>query len=64
MNAFVAAAEIIGNDVLEVDGVVIITRLSLLKRAARIAKEAAPYVYPRLVQVEMRGTMGYRSCVV
>jgi len=33
----------------------IITRLSLLERAARIAKEAAPYVHPRLVRVEMGG---------
>jgi hypothetical protein len=54
VNAFVAAADILGSRILEINEQ-IITRLSLLERAARIAKEAAPYVHPRLVQVEMGG---------
>ena len=40
-NAFVVAADILGSRILEINEQ-IITRLSLLERAARIAKEAAP----------------------
>jgi hypothetical protein len=49
MNAFVAAANILGSRILEINNQ-IITRLSLLEQAARIAKDAAPYVHPRLAQ--------------
>jgi hypothetical protein len=52
MNAFVAAADILGSRILEINNQ-IITRLSLLEQAARIAKDAAPYVHPRLIQVEV-----------
>jgi hypothetical protein len=41
----VAAADILGSRILEVNDR-IITRLSLLERAADIAKHAAPYVHP------------------
>jgi hypothetical protein len=51
MNAFVAAAELLGNNIVEVDEQ-IITRLNLLEHAAHIAKDAAPYIHPRLAQIE------------
>src|SRR5687767_13140648 len=54
MNAFVAAADILGSRILEINEQ-IITRQSLLERAARIAKDAAPYVHPRLAQIEHTG---------
>ena len=54
MNAFVAAADILGSRILEINEQ-IITRLSLLERAARIAKDAAPYVHSRLAQIEHTG---------
>lgn len=57
MNAFVAAADILGSRILEINEQ-IITRLSLLKRAAHIAKDAAPYVHPRLAQIEHTSTRG------
>ena len=57
MNAFVAAADILGSRILEINKQ-IITRLSLLERAARIAKDAAPYVHPRLTQIEHTSTRG------
>jgi hypothetical protein len=41
MNAFVAAADILGSRILEINDQTI-TRQSLLERAARIAKDAAP----------------------
>ena len=65
MNAFMAAADILGSRILEINEQ-IITRLSLLERAARIAKDAAPFVHPRLVQVELgNGTTGsYRSRLI
>ena len=47
MNAFVVTADILGSRILEVNKQ-IITRLSLLEQATRIAKDAAPYVHPRL----------------
>jgi hypothetical protein len=54
MNAFVAAADILGSRTLEINNQ-IITRLSLLEQAARIAEDAAPYVHPRLAQIEHTG---------
>jgi hypothetical protein len=54
MNAFMAAADILGSRILEINEQMI-TRLSLLERAARIAKDAAPYVHPRLVRMEHTG---------
>jgi hypothetical protein len=54
MNAFVAAADILGSRILEINNQVI-TRLSLLEQAARIAKDAAPYVHPRRAQIEHTG---------
>ena len=47
MNAFVVTADILGSQILEINKQ-IITRLSLLEQATRIAKDAAPYVHPRL----------------
>jgi hypothetical protein len=54
MNTFVAAADILGSRILEINEQ-IITRQSLLERAARIAKDAAPYVHSRLAQTEHTG---------
>ena len=54
MDAFVAAADILGSRTLKINEQ-IITRLSLLERAARIAKDAAPYVHSRLAQIEHTG---------
>ena len=51
MNAFVAAADILGSRILEINER-IIARLSLLERAAHIAKDAAPYMHPRLANVK------------
>jgi hypothetical protein len=57
MNGFVAAAEILGSQILEVNGRVI-TQLGLLERATAIAKDAAPYVHPRLANIEHSGADG------
>lgn len=55
--AFITAANRLG------DGTVIvnekaITRLTLLERAAELAKHAAPYLHPKLVAVEQSGPDG------
>lgn len=62
MNAFVSAADLLGSRSLELNGRVI-TRLSLLEQAARIAKDAAPYVHPRLANIEVSGADGKPSVV-
>ena len=51
MNGFVAAAEILGSQIIEVNERVI-TQLGLLQQAAAIAKDAAPFIHPRLAAVK------------
>lgn len=58
MNGYVQAAEILGRDIVRVDEK-IITQLQLLRQAADIAKDCAPYVHPKpAAKVEHGGTDG------
>ena len=52
MRSFVDAAEKMGDGKLEVVDGEVITRLSLLTEASKVAKDAAPYIHPRLAAVD------------
>lgn len=43
---------------IETDGKKVITRLGLLQSAAAVAKDAAPYIHPRLAAIEHTGKDG------
>lgn len=57
MNGFISAAEILGKDIVKVNDR-IVTQLGLLERASSIAKDCAPYMHPRLSNIEHSGTDG------
>lgn len=58
MNGFVLAAEILGDNIVKVDEK-IVTQLRLLKEAAEIAKDCAPYVHAKpAAKVEHGGEDG------
>lgn len=57
MNGYVDAADILGRDIVRVDEK-IITQLQLLKQAAEIAKDAAPYVHSKKATVLEHGGPG------
>lgn len=52
MRSFVEAAEKMGNGKIEVVDGEVITQLSLLTEASKVAKDAAPYIHPRLSAVD------------
>ena len=52
MRSFVEAAEKMGNGKIEVVDGEVITQLSLLTEASKVAKDAAPYIHPRLAAVD------------
>ncbi len=57
MNGYIAAAEILGNQIVKVNDR-IITKLQLLREASSIAKDAAPYCHARLANIEVSGPEG------
>ena len=52
MRKFVEAAEKMGTGKLQVVDGEVITQLSLMTEASKIAKDAAPYIHPRLAAVD------------
>lgn len=52
MRSFVEAAEKMGNGKIEVVNGEVITGLGLLTEASKIAKDAAPYIHPRLAAID------------
>lgn len=57
MREYVAKANAIGEDPKVIDNKAV-TRLGLLREAASIAKDAAPFVHPRLAAIEHTGKDG------
>lgn len=55
---FVAAADRLKDDQVVIVNERAVTRLTLMERAAAIAKDAAPYVHPKLCSVEQSGPEG------
>lgn len=58
MREFVVKAEAMGQDEIKVVDNKAITRLSLMNAAAGVAKDAAPYIHPRLAAIEHTGKDG------
>lgn len=52
MRSFVEAAEKIGNEKIESVNGEVITQLGLLTEASKVAKDAAPYIHPRLAAID------------
>lgn len=52
MRSFVEAAEKMGNGKIEVVDGDVVTQLTLLTEASKVAKDAAPYIHPRLAAVD------------
>lgn len=52
MRKFVEAAEKMGTGQLQVVDGEVITQLSLMTEASKIAKDAAPYIHPRLAAID------------
>ena len=52
MRSFVEAAEKMGNGKIEVVDGNVVTQLTLLTEASKVAKDAAPYIHPRLAAVD------------
>ena len=52
MRSFVEAAEKIGNEKIEAVNGEVVTQLTLLTEASKVAKDAAPYIHPRLAAVD------------
>ncbi len=58
MREFVERAETMRPDDVEMVNNKVVTRLSLLAEAADVAKDAAPYMHPRLAAIEHTGKDG------
>jgi len=58
MREFVEKAEAMTPDDVEMIDKKVVTRLSLLSAAAEVAKDAAPYMHPRLAAIEHTGKDG------
>lgn len=52
MRSFVEAAEKMGNEKIEAVNGEVVTQLTLLTEASKVAKDAAPYIHPRLAAVD------------